>query len=105
LKEALFGLGLREVERAAVRVVGRTVPAGATQEVGPRGVEVSVMVEVEAVEPYKHLTTIDIEPAGDRTNVVMTVDPLHDETWTQQHCAHRGNELDNLEAAIRRLTR
>ena len=53
-------------------------------------------------EPYEHLTTIDIEPAGDRTIVVMTVDPLHDETWTQQYRAHRGNELDNLEAAIRR---
>ena len=26
-------------------------------------------------EPYEHLTTIDIEPAGDRTNVVMTIDP------------------------------
>ena len=55
-------------------------------------------------EPYEHLTTIDIEPAGDRTNVVMTVDSLHDETWTQQHRAHRRNELDNLEAAIRRRT-
>ncbi|WP_433441121.1 SRPBCC family protein [Nonomuraea sp. CA-141351] len=55
-------------------------------------------------EPYEHLTTIDIEVAGDRTNVVMTVDPLHDETWTQQHRAHRGDELDNLEAAIRRRT-
>ena len=53
-------------------------------------------------EPYEHLTTIDIEPAGDRTKVVMTVDPLHDETWSQQHRAHRGEELDNLEAAIRR---
>ena len=53
-------------------------------------------------EPYEHLMTIDIEPAGDRTNVVMTVDPLHDETWTQQHRAHRGSELDNLGAAIRR---
>lgn len=55
-------------------------------------------------EPYEHLTTIDIEPAGDRTNVVMTIDPLHDETWTQGYRAHRGNELDNLEAAIRRRT-
>ncbi|GAA4585512.1 hypothetical protein GCM10023194_28400 [Planotetraspora phitsanulokensis] len=55
-------------------------------------------------EPYEHLTTIDIEPAGDRTNVVMTVDSLHDETWTQQHRAHRGDELDNLETAIRRRT-
>jgi uncharacterized protein YndB with AHSA1/START domain len=55
-------------------------------------------------EPYEHLTTIDIEAAGDRTNVAMTVDPLHDEMWTRQHRAHRGNELDNLEAAIRRRT-
>ena len=56
-------------------------------------------------EPYEHLTVIDIDPAGDRTNVVMTIDPLHDETWTQGYRAHRGNELDNLEAAIRRRTR
>jgi len=55
-------------------------------------------------EPYEHLTTIDIEPAGDRTSVVMTLDPLHEETWTQQHRAHRVNELGNLEAAIRRRT-
>jgi uncharacterized protein YndB with AHSA1/START domain len=55
-------------------------------------------------EPYEHLTIIDIEPAGDRTTVVVTVDPLHDETWTQEYRAHRGNELDNLEAAIKRRT-
>lgn len=55
-------------------------------------------------EPYEHLTTVDIVPAGDRTKVVMTVDPLHDETWTRQHRAHRGDELDNLGAAIRRRT-
>jgi len=55
-------------------------------------------------EPYEHLTTIDIEPAGNRTNLAMTLDPLHDETWTQRHRAHRGNELDNLGAAIRRRT-
>jgi uncharacterized protein YndB with AHSA1/START domain len=55
-------------------------------------------------EPYEHLTIIDIESAGDGTNVIMTVDPLHDETWTQEYRAHRGNELENLEAAIRRRT-
>jgi uncharacterized protein YndB with AHSA1/START domain len=55
-------------------------------------------------EPYEHLTTIDIEPAGNRTKVVMTVDPLHDGAWTQGYRAHRGNELDNLGAAIRRRT-
>lgn len=55
-------------------------------------------------EPYEHLTTIDIEPAGDRTNVVVTIDALHDEDWTQQHRAHRGEELDSLGAAIKRRT-
>lgn len=53
-------------------------------------------------EPYDHLTVIDIEPAGERTNVVMTINPLHDETWTQEYRDHRANELDNLEAAISR---
>ena len=53
-------------------------------------------------EPYEHLTTIDIGAAGQRASVVMTVDPLHDETWTQGYRDHRGNELDNLDAAIRR---
>jgi uncharacterized protein YndB with AHSA1/START domain len=53
-------------------------------------------------KPYEHLTTIDIQPAGDRTNVVMTLDPLHDETWTRQHRAHRGDELSKLAAAIER---
>jgi uncharacterized protein YndB with AHSA1/START domain len=53
-------------------------------------------------EPYEHLTTVHIVPAGDRTTVAMTLDPLHDETWTEQHHAHRGRELDNLGAAVRR---
>ncbi len=55
-------------------------------------------------EPYEHLTTIDIEPDGDRTNVIMTVDPLHEGTWTQEYLEHRSDELGNLEAAIRRRT-
>jgi uncharacterized protein YndB with AHSA1/START domain len=53
-------------------------------------------------EPYEHLTTIDIEAAGKRTNVIVTLEPLHDETWTRQHRAHRDSELDHLEVAIRR---
>src|SRR5919201_737139 len=53
-------------------------------------------------EPYEHLTIVDITPAGNRTQVVMTVDPMHDETWTQRILAGRSNELDNLEAAVAR---
>lgn len=53
-------------------------------------------------EPYEHLTVVHLEPAGESTNVLMTIDPLHDETWTEEYRDHRGNELDNLEAAIQR---
>jgi uncharacterized protein YndB with AHSA1/START domain len=60
---------------------------------------------VPGQEPYEHLTVIDIKPAGDRTIVVMTLDPLHDEAWTQEYREHRSRELDNLEAAIGRRIR
>jgi uncharacterized protein YndB with AHSA1/START domain len=53
-------------------------------------------------DPYDHLTVVDITPAADRTHAMMTVDPMHDETWTQRILAGRSNELDNLEAAIAR---
>ncbi|MEV4755109.1 SRPBCC domain-containing protein [Micromonospora sp. NPDC049559] len=69
---------------------------------GSRLAYLSLVDFVPGHEPYEHLTTVDIAPAGDRTRVVLTVDPLHDETWTRQHRAHRGDELDNLEAAIAR---
>jgi hypothetical protein len=55
-------------------------------------------------DPYEHLTTIDIAAAGDRANVIMTMDPLHDEAWTQEYRDHRNHELNNLEATIRRRT-
>ncbi len=56
-------------------------------------------------EPYEHLTVIDVAAAGERTTVAMTIDPLHDEAWTQEYRDHRAKELDNLEAAIsRRVT-
>jgi len=64
----------------------------------------SVIDFVPGHAPYEHLTTIDIEPAGDHTNLVMTIDPLHDETWTHGYREHRGNELDNLRAVIKRRT-
>ncbi len=59
---------------------------------------------VPGQEPYEHLTVVEVEPAGNRTTLVMTLDPLHDETWTGQYRDHRGGELDNLAAAIKRRT-
>lgn len=56
-------------------------------------------------DPYEHLTVVDITPVAGSTHVTMTVDPMHDETWTQRILAGRSNELDNLEAAIARRAR
>jgi uncharacterized protein YndB with AHSA1/START domain len=64
----------------------------------------SVIDFVPGHEPYEHLTVVDIEPAGERTKVAMTLDRLHDEAWTEQYRDHRERELDNLEATIRRRT-
>lgn len=69
---------------------------------GSRLAYLSAIDFVPGQEPYEHLTTVDISAAGDRTKLVMTLDPLHDEAWTQQHRAHRSEELDHLGAAISR---
>jgi uncharacterized protein YndB with AHSA1/START domain len=53
-------------------------------------------------EPYEHLTVIDIEPAGEGTKMVVAIDPLHDEAWTEQYRDHRNQELSRLEAVISR---
>lgn len=47
-------------------------------------------------EPYDHLTTVDLEPVDGGTRVVMTIEPLHDEVWTQRLVDGRTNELENL---------
>jgi hypothetical protein len=53
-------------------------------------------------EPYEHLTVVELTPAGDQTTVVMHVDDLHDEVWTERPVAGRKNELENLAALIAR---
>ena len=56
-------------------------------------------------EPYEHLTEVDITPAGDGVRVVMTVEPLHDEVWTERLLAGRNNELDNLATVVAKRNR
>jgi len=46
--------------------------------------------------PYEQLTIVDLEPAGDGTRIVMQVENLHDEVWTQRLIEGRTNELENL---------
>lgn len=55
---------------------------------------------VPGVEPYEHLTTIELTPREDGVHVAMTIEPMHDDEWTQRLIAGRSNELDNLERLI-----
>ncbi|MCU1410314.1 MAG: activator of Hsp90 ATPase 1-like protein [Rhodoglobus sp.] len=47
-------------------------------------------------EPYEQLTEIVLEEVDGGTRVVMTVEAMHDEVWTQRLLEGRANELDNL---------
>jgi uncharacterized protein YndB with AHSA1/START domain len=51
--------------------------------------------------PYEHLTVIELQSAGRHTALTMTLDPLHDETWTRDYAAHRAAELDKLVTVLR----
>jgi hypothetical protein len=53
-------------------------------------------------EPYEARTVVALEPDGDGTRVVMTMDDLHDAVWTDRLVLGRSNELDNLGALIAR---
>jgi uncharacterized protein YndB with AHSA1/START domain len=46
--------------------------------------------------PYEQLTEIELTPVDGGTRIVMRVEPMHDEIWTERLVAGRGNELDNL---------
>lgn len=56
----------------------------------------SVADFIPGVAPYDFLTVVDLMPKGNDVRVVMTVDPMHDEVWTQRLVMGRENELDNL---------
>ena len=60
----------------------------------------SVVDFVPGIEPYEFATVVELEPRSGGVRVVMTIDPMHDEEWTQRLVAGRENELDNLAAVI-----
>lgn len=51
-------------------------------------------------EPYEFSTVIDFDPTDGGVKVTMTVEPMHDDVWTQRLIAGRENELENLAKVI-----
>ncbi|MET9029735.1 SRPBCC domain-containing protein [Nocardia sp. NPDC004168] len=55
---------------------------------------------IPGVELYEFLTTVELEPTDAGVRVVMTVDAMHDDVWTQRLTQGRENELANLAAIV-----
>jgi uncharacterized protein YndB with AHSA1/START domain len=60
----------------------------------------SVVDFVPGHEPYEFATEVELTPTEGGTRVVMTVEPLHDDVWTQRLLDGRRNELDNLARVV-----
>jgi uncharacterized protein YndB with AHSA1/START domain len=55
---------------------------------------------VPDVQPYEFETEVDLEQSEEGVSVTMTVEPMHDQVWTERLLAGRANELDNLARVI-----
>ena len=51
-------------------------------------------------EPYEFLTVVTLTATTNGTEVVMEVEPLHDDVWTGRLVQGRENELANLEQVL-----
>ncbi len=58
----------------------------------------SLVDYVPEVESYEHDTLVEFSSIAEGVQVVMTMEPMHNEDWTQRLVA--GNELDNLAKLI-----
>lgn len=55
---------------------------------------------VPGAPPYEHLMVVELQPVDGGVGVAMTIEPLHDDVWTDRLVAGRTNELENLAAVI-----
>jgi hypothetical protein len=75
------------------------IPVGLTKL--PGLAYMSLVDFVPDTPPYKFLTVVELEPANGGVQVMMTVDSMHDQVWTESSSGPgRGNELDNLATLV-----
>lgn len=55
---------------------------------------------VPGVDLYEHGTSVELQSSVAGVRAVMTMEPLHDEVWTERLIRGRENELDNLTKLI-----
>jgi uncharacterized protein YndB with AHSA1/START domain len=72
-----------------------------TEIVEPRRLAYRSVVDfVPDHEPYEQLTVVELSEVDGGTRIVMEVEPMHDQVWTERLLAGRANELDNLVALV-----
>jgi uncharacterized protein YndB with AHSA1/START domain len=105
LRHSLTATGPEQVafmENAGMPLTTHAVKRFTEVEPPRRLAYVSEIDFVPGVEPYEHLTGVDLSPDPEGVRVVMTVEPMHDEEWTERLVAGRGMELDNLARLLAR---
>ncbi len=55
--------------------------------------------------PYVQHTLVELEAVDGGTRIQMTMQPLHDEIWTERLVAGRTNEIDNLAQLLAQRSR
>lgn len=55
---------------------------------------------IPGVEPYDVATTVDLYPSGSGVRMVLTIEAMHDEDWTQRAVMGWESELGKLAEAL-----
>lgn len=72
-----------------------------TEVTPPRRLAITCVVDfVPGVEPYESATVVELAARGDETHLVLTIEVMHDEQWTQMAVAGWEQELGKLAQAI-----
>jgi hypothetical protein len=58
---------------------------------------------ISGVDTYDVVTHVDFHPDGQRVRVVLTIDVMHDDEWTQRSVAGEESQLGKLERVVQAL--
>ena len=87
--------------KSAVMPVSVETRAYFTDVTPPRRLAFTHIVNfVPGVEPYETGTVVELHGHGDETHLVLTLEVMHDEEWTQRAVSGWENELGKLAKAI-----
>jgi uncharacterized protein YndB with AHSA1/START domain len=72
-----------------------------TEVTPPRRLAFTHVVDfVPGVEPYELATVVELAARGEETHLVLTLEVMHDEEWTQRAVSGWENELGKLANAL-----